>query len=371
MRELKLSSSEESKYILTGDIETLMSNKRARTLLKVKLNFTEEDGKLIIDSQEPIERVAQLLGLAAKYIETKISYDSNIASDIKEYRDREQEFELFGTKARDIKNNKCDVEDFKSFELSLVKNMKSRELYLLQLLSAYHLAFSQNACNFSVPGAGKTSIVYGAYTYLKNLPDDSPKKVNKILIIGPLSSFGPWEHEYEECFGIPAKCKRINGSINIENKKQYFYGETDEVILISYASVVSVKESLKYFLKNNKVMVVLDEAHKIKNTNGGITASSIMELAPLCISRVVLTGTPAPNGYEDLYNLFHFIWPNFDVPKYTVGQLRDMSHNNADNRISNLIQNIAPFYIRIKKSDLGIPAPIENEPIIVPMKQSQ
>ena len=48
-------------------------------------------------------------------------------------------------------------------------------------------------------------------------------------------------------------------------------------------------------------MVVLDEAHKIKNTSGGITATSIMELAKNCTSRVVLTGTPAPNGYEDLY----------------------------------------------------------------------
>ena len=371
MKELKLSSSAESKFILTGAINSLLSNKRSRSLLKVKLKYTEESDCLIIDSEETIERVAQLLGLAAKYIDAKIVYDTNIAADIKDFRIKEQEFEEFGTKAKEIKNNNCDVDDFKAFEISLVNNMKERELYLLQLLSAYHLAFSQNACNFSVPGAGKTSIVYGAYTYLKNLPATSPKKVDKILIIGPLSAFGPWENEFKECFGYPADCKRINGALNIENKKQYFYGETAEVILISYASVVAIKESLKYFLKNNKVMVVLDEAHKIKNTNGGVTASSIMELAPFCSSRVVLTGTPAPNGYEDLYNLFHFIWPNVDIPKYTVGQLRDMSRTIGDNRVSKLIQNIDPFYIRIKKSDLGIPAPVEHEPIIVPMKDSQ
>ncbi len=38
--------------------------------------------------------------------------------------------------------------------------MQARRLYTLQMLSAYHMAFAQNACNFSVPGAGKTSIVY-------------------------------------------------------------------------------------------------------------------------------------------------------------------------------------------------------------------
>lgn len=371
MNKLILSSSSESKYVLTGAIKQLLSNKRAKTLLKVKLKFTEEENRILIDSNEPIERVAHLLGLAAKYISAEVTYDSELATDIQEFHTKELEFQEFGNKAKMIKENNCVISDFQAFADSLDANMLNRRLYPLQLLSAYHLAFSQNACNFSVPGAGKTSIVYGAYTYLKHLPESSNKKVDKIMIIGPLSAFGPWELEYQECFGRPAICKRINGALSTESKKQYFYGETAEVILISYASVVSIKESLKYFLKNNRVMVVLDEAHKIKNTNGGVIASSIMDLASLCSSRVILTGTPAPNGYEDLYNLFHFIWPNVDVPKYTIGQLRDMTRTPNDQRIPHLIENIDPYYIRIKKSDLDIPVPVEHEPIMVPMKESQ
>lgn len=371
MNKLILSSSSESKYTLTGAIDLLLSNKRAKTLLKVKLNFSEENDRILIDSDEAIERVAHLLGLAAKYINAEVVYDSELSSDIQEFHAKELQFKDFGAKAKSIKENNCELEDIRSFAASLETNMLNRRLYPLQLLSAYHLAFSQNACNFSVPGAGKTSIVYGAYTYLKNLPNSSNKKIDKIMIIGPLSAFGPWELEYKECFGKAATCKRINGSLSTENKKQYFYGDTAEVILISYASVVSIKDSLKYFLKNNRVMVVLDEAHKIKNTNGGITASSIMELASLCAARVILTGTPAPNGYEDLYNLFHFIWPNVDILKYTIGQLRDMTRTPNDPRIPHLIENIDPFYIRIKKGDLAIPAPIEHDPILVPMKDSQ
>ena len=68
MNQLILSSSLESKYVLTGAVNLLLSNKRARSLLKVKLKITEEDDRIIIDSEEPIERVAHLLGLAAKYI---------------------------------------------------------------------------------------------------------------------------------------------------------------------------------------------------------------------------------------------------------------------------------------------------------------
>ena len=56
MNKLILSSSAESKYILTGDIRALLSNKRARSLLKVKLKITEEEERILIDSDKPIEQ---------------------------------------------------------------------------------------------------------------------------------------------------------------------------------------------------------------------------------------------------------------------------------------------------------------------------
>ncbi|RXG19121.1 SNF2 family DNA or RNA helicase [Leeuwenhoekiella aestuarii] len=369
--QLNISINNESKYSVTGAIKELLNNRRSKMLLRTKLSYEIEDKTLIINSDDPIERVAELLSLAAKYINAEVNYDTQINSDIKLFREKELQFEEFTSKAKDIKANNCITEDFDNFTNVLIQNMTERRLYPLQLLSAYHLAFSQSGCNFSVPGAGKTSIVYGAYTYLKNLPTDNPKKIDKIIIIGPLSSFGPWELEFEECFGRKVNCKRINGSISAENKKQYFYGQTAELILISYASVVSIKESIQYFLSNHKVMVVLDEAHKIKNTSGGIISSSILELANLCTSRVVLTGTPVPNGYEDLYNLFNFIWPKRNVTEYNVGQLRDMSTSINDDRVNPLMSNIDPYYIRIKKGDLNIPKPVENAPILVQMGESQ
>lgn len=369
--QLRISSNEKSKYFVIGAIPELLHNRRSNMLLRSKLTFTEELDTLIINSNEPIERVAYLLGLAAKYIGAEVVYDTQITSDIQHFRERELHFEESSLKAKEIKSNNCVKEDFENFANILIERMPKRRLYPLQLLSAYHLAFSQCGCNFSVPGAGKTSVVYGAYTYLKSLSSQSPKKIDKIIIIGPLSSFGPWELEYQECFGRKAESKRISGVLSNENRKQYFYGHTAELILISYASVLSVKESLQFFLSNNKVMVVLDEAHKIKNTSGGVISSTILGLASLCASRVVLTGTPVPNGYEDLYNLFNFIWPKRNVTKYNIGQLRDMSISRNDVRIAHLMSNIDPYYIRIKKQDLNIPEPIENPPVIVPMKESQ
>src|SRR4051812_39181270 len=48
-----------------------------------------------------------------------------------------------------------------------------------------------------------------------------------------------------------------------------------------------------------------------------------------------------------------------------------MSDNANDERITELVNSIEPYYIRIKKQDLGIPKPINNPPIIVPMNTVQ
>lgn len=369
--ELIISSTEKHFYMISGAVKELLKNRRSSLLLRNNFKFELQVGMLLIHTEEPIERVAYLIGLSAKYIKAEVKYDNVMSSELKTFHDEELAFQEFSEQARHIKADDCNKEEFKAFSDSLIANMEKRRLYPMQMLAAYHLAFSQNGCNFSVPGAGKTSIVYGAYTYLKNIPDNDKKKVDCIMIACPLSAFGPWELEYEECFGVKPSSKRINGQLTTESKRQYFYGDTDELIIISYSSVVSVKEQLKYFLSNKRVMVVLDEAHKIKNTNGGITASSLMEISSLCSSRIVLTGTPAPNGYEDVYNLFNFIWPKRNVTKFTVGQLRDMTKSANDSRVEHFMDNIDPYYIRIKKADLGITPATENPPMRIEMKESQ
>lgn len=366
-----VSSNTPNLYTVSGDISALLKNRRAKMLLRSNLPYNEQDGYIEIVSEDPIERIAHLLKLSAKYIDAEVIYDENVSDEMQHFKDEEEKFEQFSLEAKNIKGNVNISANLKEFALILEENMLNRRLYPLQLLSAYHLAFSQNCCNFSVPGAGKTSIVYGAYTYLKNQRSNILKVVDRILIIGPLSAFAPWELEYKECFGKEPDVRRINGSITAEDKKQYFYGRTSEITLLSYASVATIKSAIQFFLKNNRVMVVLDEAHKIKNTKGGIIAASIKDLASDCSARVVLTGTPAPNGFEDLYNLFHFIWPKKDVIRYSPSQLKEMSRTSNDNRIPQMMNNIDPFFIRIKKKDLGIPPATEMPAIRIPMKEGQ
>ncbi|WP_102262596.1 DEAD/DEAH box helicase [Mesobacillus jeotgali] len=364
---------EERIFILSGDTDGLISNKRSKLYLKDFLNVTDFNSKLIkipynLDDKENI--LIKIQGMLGKY-----GFDeqrtNKIDNSLNDFFKEEKNFHIFSEKAKDIRNNKVDRNEFESFINSLTKNLKNRTLYGLQLLSAYHLAFSQNGCNFSVPGAGKTSIVYGAYSYLSSLKENNDKKVDSLLIIGPLSSFGPWESEYMECFGEKAESVRLSGISKTERINHLYSEIPAELTLMSYQAVNNNLEDLIAFLKKNRVMVVLDEAHKIKNSDGGITAQAVLELAKYSKSRVVLTGTPAPNGYEDLINLFKFIWPNKKVIKFKKYHLEEMSQNPSDNRIPQLISAIEPYFIRIKKSDLGIPKPINNPPVIVTMDSIQ
>ena len=358
--------------VLEGDTSLIFNNRRAYRLLKDNSNYSVEDDRIIFSLGSDMNKTLTRIHNIARIIKCEVKYSSDVNEEVDLFIAEEKKFSLFSEKARLIRNNECDVTELSLFKECLIRNLPNRSLYPLQLLSAYHLAFSQNACNFSVPGSGKTSIVYGAYAYLKSLPDNDIKKVDRILIIGPLSSFAPWEDEFESCFGTKADSKRLVSGMSQGDKKDYLYSfSSSEITLISYASVVSLLDELLFFLSKNKVMVVLDEAHKIKNTSGGVTAESVLRLAEKCSSRVVLTGTPAPNGYEDLLNLFKFIWPTKNIIRFQVGQLRDMSKNANDPRVSGLLESLEPYFIRIRKKDLGIPEAINNPPIVVPMHDSQ
>lgn len=307
--------------------------------------------------------------------------DISIQTLLQKLNDENLAFQEFSQKAKKIRNNEHSIPDFKEFTDIIHHMFKDRTLYELQLLSAYHLAFSQNACNFSVPGAGKTSIVYAAYAYLKNLPKTHPqykeKHVNRLLIISPLAAFFPWKDEYQKCFGKPPIYKEMVGLTSKQRTAIFHSSEEIELVLISYQSAAISEDdiiNIQDYLKRHNVMLVLDEAHKIKNTDGGKIAEGIKSLSRYAKARVVLTGTPAPNGYQDLYNLYKFIWPTKNIIPFPLPYLREMSDSVSPSikaNIEKLTDYISPFFIRITKSSLDLPTPFEHKPVIVPMNESQ
>lgn len=316
--------------------------------------------------------VSKLLDYAG--VESEL--ESGISAALDAVKAEAEDFARFSALAAEIWDRAIDTEEFQRFVDVVETACGNRTFYRKQLLSAFHLSFARNACNFSVPGAGKTSIVYAAYAFLKNLPPDNSRRVDRLLIVGPLSSFKAWEDEYKAIFGQPVKSRRISGAMSMPNRMDHLKGITVasrdvELTLTSYQTLASSEEGFTSFLNRvgRSTMMVLDEAHYIKNEDG-FWAAAALRLARLASCRVVLTGTPAPNGYQDLGNLFRFIYPARDIIGFPTSALRAMSDGSMERAVPQLKAKIRPFFTRIRKSDLNLPGAEEHR-IVVPMGAKQ
>lgn len=357
-------------FIIRGRIIDIVSNKRLLLTLK-RLNYLVKNDIIIIPFriENQIQILQEIQNLLLKY---DFNYQLSIKTkkEVKNYDRENTLFEEFAEKAKSIRNDEFKnhpelIENYKSFK-SILNRSLARNLYPLQELSAFHMAFAQNCCNFAVPGAGKTSIVYSAYAFLKSLSTNDPKHIDKLLVIGPLSSFAPWEKEYFATFGKTTSFQRLSGDITVtkDKKLEHLYsGSPAEITLIYHGGVDNLQNDIIEFLKKNKTMVVVDEAHRIKNPEG-IWGKSIVEISKEAKSRIILTGTPLPNGYQDIYNLYKFIYPfKFkNIIKVHYQNLEDMTNNCLpdSDRVQLLKENLSPFFIRIKKADLKLPPIIEK-----------
>jgi SNF2 family DNA or RNA helicase len=367
-------------FIISGRFNELFNNKRlSLSFNRLNVSIENETFKLPFREESQVKTLQEIERLLIKFgycIERSI----NTKKDLESYDREEKKFEVFSENARSIRNNEFDKNEdlvnlFDNFQ-SVIKEKLKRKLYPLQLLSSFHMAFAQNSCNFAVPGAGKTSIVYGAYAYLNSLPKDNPQHVDKLVVIGPLSSFAPWENEYNDCFGYKTNSFRMSGDTDMSRgqKLEHLYSPNPaELTLIFHGGVENFQSDIIDFLKRHKTMLVVDEAHRIKNPEG-VWGKSVTEISKEAISRVILTGTPVPNGYQDIFNLNKFIYPfKFkEILKLHFQNLEDMTINSLpeSSRVQELKENISPYFIRIKKDDLGLP-PIEENIILIDMNPYQ
>lgn len=221
-----------------------------------------------------------------------------------------------------------------------------RKLYPYQIKPVKHLSEVGNAANFSVPGSGKTTLSYAAYSILK-----SKGIVNKIFVISPRAAFVPWEEEFEGCFGYPADSIRLEG----DKVDKYILSDTNkkELILSTYHLSLNHQYALSQFLEKNKVLMVLDESHNIKNIEGKIS-NALLSLSPYATRRFILSGTPMPNSWEDVWTQFNFLWPLNNILD-KVYLFRD--YTKLKNNLGKYYERINPLFTRIAKKTLGLREP--------------
>lgn len=258
------------------------------------------------------------------------------------------------------------IKESNTVELSLPASFK-RKLYDYQKKSVKHLSEVGNAANFSVPGSGKTTLSYAAYSILK-----SKGIVDKLLVISPRAAFVPWEEEFEECFGYSAEKIRLEGDRVDNNIISDTQGK--ELILSTYHLPLNHSYALSRFLEKNKVLMILDESHNIKNMNAflgkdeGKIAEAIIDLASSATRRFILSGTPMPNKWHDVWTQFNFLWPLNEIlgKSYEFKEYTGLRHDLGEK----YKKIISPLFTRISKKALDLEDPV-FEPIPCPMRPIQ
>jgi len=96
---------------------------------------------------------------------------------------------------------------------------------------------------------------------------------------------------------------------------------------------------------------VIDESHYIKRFAGGVWSEALLTIAPNAKRRVILSGTPMPNGYMDLWSQMTFLWPS----KQVLGE-RNAYRNRCDDvaQQEEIKKEIRPFFLQSKKIGLAI-----------------
>ncbi|MDP3271602.1 SNF2-related protein, partial [Limnobacter sp.] len=122
---------------------------------------------------------------------------------------------------------------------------------------------------------------------------------------------------------------------------------TVDILLVNYERLPDARAALVRWLRALPALLVLDEAHRMKLGPAGAWGAACLALGPYAQGRLILTGTPAPNGAKDLQNLFAFVWP---------GQGRsEVSRALMGNDIRAASIRLKPLFARTTKNELQLP----------------
>lgn len=199
-----------------------------------------------------------------------------------------------------------------------------------------------HAADFSVPGAGKTTLALATFAILRHR-----RIVDRLMVVAPIAAFEAWQEEAASCFGDPLDLVIFNGP-------DTFVPSGTDVLVSNYHRVAGDYDSIRRFVAAARTQVVLDEAHRVKRGPEGVHGRAVLDLAYAASRRDVLTGTPAPQGAHDLVALVKFLYPGQDrqiLPRsaYQEALGRDPGVL-ADTQAA-----IRSYFVRTPKSALRLP----------------
>ena len=212
-----------------------------------------------------------------------------------------------------------------------------RKLKEFQLRDLENLIALPNGANFSVPGAGKTTVTFALHTLTR-------RPGSHLLIIAPKSAFPAWRGVVDECMEPNApndgneQFRVLDSRSDIE--KELRSGGTR--YLISYDLAVRQQSVLTAYLARNSVHLVLDESHRMKAGLASQRGAFLLSAATLPVRRDILSGTPMPQAASDLASQLGFLWPGHG---YDLSIQRGVAPRDV----------LGNLYVRTTKGELGLP----------------
>lgn len=216
-----------------------------------------------------------------------------------------------------------------------------RTLREFQLRDLAKLLSLKHGANFSVPGAGKTTVTFALH--LLACPVD-----HALMVIAPKNAFAAWEQVIDDCMaeGADRGCSfvRLDGS---RDNLLALYRRGVRHFLVGYDRFVRMLTQVSVFLRQVPTHLVLDEAHRIKAGEQSQRGRAVLSIAPLPVRRDILTGTPAPHSLEDLGPQLDFLWPGSRLSERTI-----------EAPIPRTV--LAPYYVRTTKHELNLTPPVRQ-----------
>jgi hypothetical protein len=217
-----------------------------------------------------------------------------------------------------------------------------RELRPFQLENLARIVGLPHAADFSVPGAGKTTVSLACFALLK-----ARQNVEQLLVVAPLAAFSSWKEDGEACLGSDTE---IAVHMGPGQSMPVYAG----ILLTNYHRLAADYDRLRSWVAARPTQVVLDEAHRVKRGRDGVHGTAALDLAFASRRRDVLTGTPAPQGASDIVALIQFLYPGQArqiLPQETFVERMGRNRNVLDATH----RAVRRYFVRTPKSRLDLP----------------
>lgn len=231
-------------------------------------------------------------------------------------------------------------------ELDLSQLGIARTLTSFQLENIRNLVSLKSGANFSVPGAGKTTTELVVWRVLQ-----ASDKVGRLLVVSPRSAFEAWELEPKLCFTKKVETQIFGDDAILPNT---------EVLIVNYEQLENEDRRRRVisWARDNQSMVVLDEAHRVKGGGTSVRWRACKDVVSNACRVDLLTGTPMPQSYEDLRNLFCLSWANIPKSFFTDVRLQSLQRGGVFVRTTKSELELPPLNIF---EELVIPGPIQAQ----------